>query len=88
MSDASRIWADAADLLKGTLGETAIQTWINPLKPKQHTGLQLVLEAPDAFFKDWVEQHYRKDIEDAVRRSSGKNMTVAIEAQEKASAGM
>lgn len=88
MSDASRIWAVAADLLKGTLGETAIQTWINPLKPKQHTGLQLILEAPDAFFKDWVERHYRKDIEDAVRRSSGKNMSVAIEAQEKAPAGM
>ncbi|HQJ15412.1 MAG TPA: chromosomal replication initiator protein DnaA, partial [Candidatus Omnitrophota bacterium] len=84
MSDASRIWADAANLLKGTLGDTTLQTWINPLKPKQQTGLQLVLEAPDDFFKDWVEQHYRADIEDAVRRSSGKNLAVVVEASPKA----
>jgi chromosomal replication initiator protein len=86
MSDVSRIWAEASDLLKGSLGDTALQTWIIPLKPLSQTGLQFTIEAPDTFFKDWVEQHYRQTIQDAVRKVSGTEITVVVEASAKPAA--
>jgi chromosomal replication initiator protein len=86
MSDASRIWADASALLTASLGDTVLQTWILPLKPKNKSGLQFTIEAPDTFFKDWVEQHYHKAIEDALRKASGEEISLLVETQTKSAA--
>jgi len=54
-------WQDCLPRLKDSLGETIFQTWILPLVLKEEQSRQaqeLILEAPDPFFKNWVLKNY------------------------------
>ena len=55
------------------------QTWIAPLKAKQQKEGLIVFEAPDAFFGDWVEKHYKSDIQAALQHFSTEPISVTIE---------
>ncbi len=64
MADLLKLWQQAQDSLKQTLGTTTFETWIQPLKPNIKGQGQLSLEAPDVFFRDWVDRHYKNFIQD------------------------
>jgi chromosomal replication initiator protein len=87
MLDVSRIWTEASGTLKASLGDTVFETWITPLKPKSQSGLQFVIEAPDGFFKEWVERHYRQVIQESVRKATGEMTELLVEALAKSTAG-
>lgn len=70
MTDIPKVWQQAQDYLKASLGETIFQTWILPLKPKAKDAHDITFEAPDGFFKDWVQKHYQSMIEEAVNRNN------------------
>jgi chromosomal replication initiator protein len=77
--DVQNIWEKASEGLKTELGKTPFETWILPLKPCLGSDKQLILEAPDAFFKDWVEKHYKHSIREAVRASCKQEVEVSLE---------
>jgi chromosomal replication initiator protein len=79
MLDIQTIWQEAAGDLKSRLGDTIFQTWITPLKPKQKNGANFVLEAPDAFFRDWVEKHYKAAIQEAVFRVLQEEIVLVLD---------
>lgn len=83
MGDILNSWQQAQGYLKNKLGETVFETWILPLKPRLKDGQGVILEAPDIFFRDWVEQHYRQLIEEAVRWSTDQEVTVCLECPDK-----
>lgn len=87
MLDVSRIWTEASGTLKASLGDTVFETWITPLKPKSQSGLQFIIEAPDGFFKEWVERHYRQIIQESVRKATGEMTELLVEALAKSAAG-
>jgi chromosomal replication initiator protein len=66
MPEIMKAWLQAQAYLKDKFGPTVFDTWIQPLKAKAKEAGTLSLEAPDAFFKDWVEKHYKKGIEEAL----------------------
>ena len=68
MSDLQSIWEQVKAQLKDQLGDASFQTWILPLKPERLTGGDITLSAPDSFFGDWVEKHYRSILEEAISR--------------------
>jgi chromosomal replication initiator protein len=67
MMDLFKTWRQAQGYLKDRLGETIFETWILPLKPKQRDKDTLSLEAPDIFFRDWVERHYKHLLQEAIK---------------------
>ncbi len=80
MTDISGVWQQAQNYLKAKLGETIFATWILPLKPRPKDGHTVALEAPDIFFRDWVEKHYKHLIEEAVRQAHpDPKITVCLE---------
>jgi chromosomal replication initiator protein len=90
MPEIMKAWQQAQAYLKDKLGETVFDTWILPLKASSRNGDNLTLEAPDAFFKDWVEKHYKKGIEEALSGfSRKKSLLVFLEigTQEKPALG-
>jgi chromosomal replication initiator protein len=87
MLDVSRIWTEASGTLKASLGDTVFETWVAPLKPKSQSGLQFIIEAPDGFFKEWVERHYRQVIQESVRKATGEMTELLVEALVKPVAG-
>lgn len=79
MVDIQKVWQKASDYLKEQLGKTTFETWIAPLKPRLNNAQDLVLEAPDNFFRDWVDQHYRQVIQEAIQYSTKQNLTLHLE---------
>jgi len=73
------VWKKAGEHLKDRLGETIFETWILPLKPRQKNEQSLAIEAPDDFFKDWVDKHYKLIIQEAINLSAKKGLTVYLE---------
>jgi chromosomal replication initiator protein len=73
------IWQEAQQLLKTKVGDTVFQTWILPLKAKERRGSTCVLEAPDAFFRDWVDRHYKPLIQDALVHFLKESVELVLE---------
>ncbi len=71
-------WEEAQDDLKTRLGETVFATWITPLKFSTKDNQHIELEAPDQFFKDWVEKHYLALIQAALKLRGLDNLLVKL----------
>ncbi|MDD5517777.1 MAG: chromosomal replication initiator protein DnaA [Candidatus Omnitrophica bacterium] len=67
MADLIQIWREAQEQVKGRLGVTIFETWILPLKIKAQSPEAILLEAPDTFFRDWVQKNYSATLEDSFR---------------------
>lgn len=81
MADIQKLWEKAGDYLKNKLGATVFETWIAPLTPKLQNERALILEAPDSFFSDWVDKHYRSVIQEALNPSGQQEITVNLQAR-------
>ncbi len=56
-------------IIKEEIGdESAYRTWIEPLNFKDYTGNILVLSAPNKFFGEWINDHYRQTIQSCASR--------------------
>lgn len=74
-----KIWDVCKETLKKTLGEISFDTWIAPLHFQKMEGACLVLEAPDGFFKNWVETNYLNQILQAMHTVTQKDFQVKFE---------
>lgn len=73
-----QMWQTCKEKLKNALGETSFDTWIAPLSLKKTDPSSLVLEAPDSFFKNWVETNYLPQIKQALMDVSKKNLEISF----------
>jgi chromosomal replication initiator protein len=64
--DPAAIWQSCLVVLKKELHTQSYQTWIEPLEIQQIDPNEVRVLAPDSFFCDWVDEHYRLVIEQAV----------------------
>jgi chromosomal replication initiator protein len=78
--DINKAWEKAIEDLKDKLGNAVFETWILPLRPIPKDNQHLTLEAPDSFFRDWVEKHYGSIIQAALSSASRRNITVTLSA--------
>lgn len=79
MTNTLQIWEEAKGYLKKKIGETAFETWLLPLKASSGGEEELVLEAPDSFFRDWIEKNYKQLIKEALQNCGKPKVVVAIE---------
>ena len=79
MLNIQEAWDKAKGYLQDKLGKAVFETWILPLGPKQKNENNLVLEAPDNFFRDWVDKHYRQAIQEAINWSAKQEVQVNLE---------
>jgi len=80
MAETLIAWQQAQDHLKEKLGETVFSTWILPLRATVKGSGGLILEAPDEFFRDWVEKHYKQLIDEAMNGASSQETKVFLAA--------
>jgi chromosomal replication initiator protein len=64
----NKLWNLAIEKIKKTIGANAFDTWFAPIQAK-HTQNKFILEVPDAFFKDWVIQHYLNLIKNSLQEA-------------------
>lgn len=73
------IWAGSKKLLQERLGDSVFAAWIAPMQARLQDDKTLILEAPDSFFRDWVENHYRPLILDAVNQVAQTELKITME---------
>lgn len=80
MVELTKNWEEVQADLKARLGETIFATWIAPLKFLAKDSQNIELEAPDQFFKDWVEKHYLGLIQETFKLKGLNNLLVKLAA--------
>jgi chromosomal replication initiator protein len=71
-------WGRILDNLKSSLGDQVFETWLRPLRFVTQEGSLLLVAAPHQFFKQWIEENFLPQIEEAVRREEGRETSVEI----------
>ena len=56
-------WLRVKEGLSKKLPAHTISTWFDPIRPIALEGNEFVLEVPSQFFYDWIESHYRPNID-------------------------
>ncbi len=64
------LWETAQDEIRETVGKASYETWFSAVQASEKNASTLVVEAPDAFFKSWIVEHYQSLLEEIVRRHS------------------
>jgi len=72
------LWSRVCNLLCNKINEQSFTTWLKPLRPKPSEDGRLLLEVPNAFFADWIEQHYLPLIEEVAREVTGSAVSVSF----------
>ncbi len=70
-------WEQIESDVQRAVGESSFASWFSTIKKTAVDGA-LVLETPDEFFKAWIEDHYRGQIEDILRRAFGEGCALSI----------
>jgi len=78
MQDLTAAWEKARDTLKDRLEAIVFETWILPLKAKVTSPDSIVLEAPDNFFRDWVQKNYGSILEETLKAHSSSATTITV----------
>ncbi|UCF30921.1 MAG: chromosomal replication initiator protein DnaA [bacterium] len=75
---ASKLWKEILTNLQGEVNPQIFSTWFDPLVPVDIEGGRLVLEAPHAFIRDWIEENYATTLNRIVQSLTGKDLSVLI----------
>jgi len=73
------LWEDVLSSLKSQMNDESFELWFRPIKPLTLDGGRLVLQVPNAFFADWLRDHYQNRIEQKLKEQSGESMTLSFQ---------
>jgi chromosomal replication initiator protein len=76
------IWNKSLAIIEKKVGENAFELWFKPIKLSQLKDQGAVLEIPNRFFKDWVEDYYPTLIADTMEEVVGHPVTVKFKIAE------
>ena len=68
------LWLAIYNELVETLPTHAINTWFEPISPVALSEKELVLEVPNQFFYEWIESHYKKNLNNALLKTADGEM--------------
>ena len=74
----SGAWGTVLSHLKTKVSDQVYETWLRPLRFVSREGSLLLVATPHKFFKQWIEENYMPELEEAARRELGGNIAVEI----------
>src|SRR5262249_48133167 len=72
------LWHRAADRLREELGQVGYETWIGPLNFIAVQGGTVTIEAPNRFFRDWVNERYLELLRKSLSEEAGEPIEVRL----------
>jgi chromosomal replication initiator protein len=72
------LWQRAADRMRDELGQVGYETWIGPLNFVAHQGSTVTIEAPNRFFRDWINERYLSLMRTALSQEAGGQVEVRL----------
>jgi chromosomal replication initiator protein len=74
----SGAWETVLSHLKTKVSDQVYETWLRPLRFVSREGSLLLVATPHKFFKQWIEENYMPELEEAARRELGGNVAIEI----------
>ena len=72
------LWEDVLSILKPEMNDESFDLWFRPIKALSVEGSRLVLQVPNAFFADWLRDHYQTRIEALLKERSGEVVNLSF----------
>ncbi len=79
MLDKRDLWQKTLEYVKANIPEDAFNTWIIPIKPLTLSNGKMVLEVPNIFFVEWLEEYYRPIITEGLKLSGGTGIEIIFQ---------
>jgi chromosomal replication initiator protein len=81
--DIEEAWGKAIESIEEKVGSQTFELWFRPLKFLRHQNQQVILEVPNRFFKEWIEDHHPGLIPDILGSFLKKEVAVKFNVYEK-----
>jgi chromosomal replication initiator protein len=72
------LWAEALTEIKERIGKQNYDTWFKPVRFVSKSKNEIFLEVPNKFFRDWLTEHYLREIEAVLTSISKNDVTVTF----------
>jgi chromosomal replication initiator protein len=76
------VWQKAADSMRKSLGQVGYETWITPLNFIDLHGRTAIIEAPNQFFRDWVQDRYLELMQQVLSTEIGGAVEISLTVRE------
>ncbi|HXX58534.1 MAG TPA: chromosomal replication initiator protein DnaA [Thermodesulfovibrionales bacterium] len=80
------IWNNCLSFIEKKIGANVFELWFKPMKLAQLKEQTAVLEIPNRFFKEWIEDYYPLLVSEALESVAGHPVTVKFRIAEKVDA--
>lgn len=80
------IWNKSLAVIEKKLDGSAFELWFKPIKLAQIKDNNAVIEIPNRFFKDWIEDYYPTLINETIESITGSPVTLKFKIAEKVDA--
>ncbi len=77
-STASDLWAQVLTAVRAGMPEQSYRTWLSGMSPVGLSDDELIMEAPSEFHVQWVEDKYGATLNGALRRLSGRPISLSL----------
>ncbi|HEY2107170.1 MAG TPA: chromosomal replication initiator protein DnaA, partial [Candidatus Binataceae bacterium] len=64
--------------VRDELGQVGFETWISPLNFVRMEGRTATIQAPNKFFRDWVNERYLERLRESLSAEAGMSVNVAL----------
>ena len=72
------LWQKVESRVRDRLGQVGFETWISPLNFVGMEGRTATIEAPNKFFRDWVDESYLELLRESLSAEAGMSVNVAL----------
>src|SRR5690348_16384418 len=72
------IWQGPSNRLRERLGQVGFETWIAPLSLVGIEGQTATLQAPNRFFREWVNDRYLDDLRQCLSAETGTDFEISL----------
>ncbi|RJR14836.1 MAG: chromosomal replication initiator protein DnaA [Nitrospiraceae bacterium] len=76
-------WTKTIEAIGVKVGGQAFDLWFRPIKLVQFQDQNIVLEVPNKFFKEWIEDHFPGIISDTIKEFANKEVSVKFKVFDK-----
>lgn len=74
----STLWSQCLQTIQDKIPRQSFETWLRPTQILSFTEKAVVIKVPNAFFSEWIEQHYGHFIVNAIRELTGHSPTITF----------
>ncbi len=73
------LWEDVLSLLRPQMNDESFDLWLRPIRALGLENGRIVLQVPNAFFADWLRDHYQQRIEELLKERSGEAVSLTFQ---------